>query len=776
MKKNYTAVFFFCIVFTSTVIAQKDFAIDWFKIYRGTGTWIARDANDNVYTTSSEGIIRLHKRDKFGNFLWETSFTTDSLFNYETPARVHVDPQGNVVVVGYRYTLSIENGARANALIILKYSSTGALLWQKIINGYFSAFFQERYHNSVTSELDENGNVYVASGGNVAGGASGFNAIKITPTGNTAWIRVQSFANSSFYFVYNVRVKNRAVGMCGFNNLAGPTALIWLLTTGGVSQWSKENEGSYGRDIAYDNNNNVYLLTSIINGAGANTSSDVSVYKFNSNGAQQWVHSYDFGGGELVTEIQFSPDRNIVICAYGNHFPGGSLYVDWLTIKINQSGNLLWSTRYDKQQNNDEIPVMMDINNLGEIFITGIGGPWPGGSNLGKRQWVTVKYLRNGVMDWFVPIDTLSEYITGQSIALASDRSLFVVADVSTSVIHLLDFVGTGSCSVPTGLAAGSITNNDATISWNHVADANLYHLQYKTSTASTWIKISTDQTSYKLTGLFPGTTYDYEVEAVCDYGLSGYTTSKQFITTGSGYCSSAGINSSSEWIDLVYINSLLNSTGNDDGYEDYTHLSTDLVRGANTTITLSAEILNGPFTEAWGVWIDFNQDGDFTDAGESVVQYQSQQIGWESHDFIVPANALLGPTRMRVSMKRGSIVSPCETFQRGEVEDYSVNIVAPQAKSVIAQSSKKNFAQGVELSVNPNPAKGNLLINMEGWKSPVDIRIYDAFGKLIQDIHGVNANRDQYKMNISSFSSGLYILYVFDKTGNMRSVKLLKE
>lgn len=774
MKKLYTSILLFSFfLLSSSANSQDDVAINWFKTYRGSGVWIARDAGDNVYTATSEGIIRLHKRDKFGNFLWEVSFTTDSLFNYETPTRVHVDSQGNVIVVGYRYTQNIEHGSRANALIVLKYTPGGNLLWQKIINGYFSAFYQQRYHNNVTSELDANNNIYIASGGNVAGGASGFNAIKVTPAGNTAWMRVENFGGSTFFLVYNIRLKGRAAGLCGFKSLSGPNALIWLLDTAGVSRWVKQNEGSYGRDIAYDNNYNVYLLTSLINGAGTNTASDVSVYKFTITGSQVWLYSYDFGGYEGVNQIKFSPDKNLVICASGNRYNiGGSLYVDWLTIKIDRNGDLLWNQRYDKQQNNDEFPIMMAINNLGEIFITGIGGPWPGGSNLGKRQWVTVKYLRNGGMDWFVPIDTLSEYITGQSITLATDRSLFVVADVSTSVIHLLDFVGAGSCSVPAGLTANSITNNAATISWNNVPEANLYHLQYKTTTASVWIKVSTDQTFYTLTGLFPGTAYDYRVEAVCDNGLSGYTATKQFITLGSGYCASAGLNSSNEWIDLVYLGSMLNSTGNDGGYEDYTHLSTHLVVGTKNTITLSAEIIGGPFFEAWAVWIDFNQDGDFTDAGERVVQYQSDQIGWESHDFTVPVNASTGPTRMRVSLKRGSSVSPCETFARGEVEDYTVNIAVPQINSRIAVSV--NATQLLpQLFVAPNPVKNILTINTKGWNNKITLQVYDATGKLIEN---KRANSNPYNINVSNLPGGIYMLRAVDDRGNTSVTKFVKE
>jgi hypothetical protein len=441
--KNFILLALISFCFFGTAETQN-VSTDWLKLYKGTGSWIARDIKNNIYAASGDGIILLHKRDKFGNFLWERKFTTDSIFNFEKPARVHVDSSGNVIVVGYRYTFSQENGARANALIVLKYSPAGALLWQKIIRGYFSAIYQERYHNSVTSQEDANNNTYIASGGNVAGGISGFNTIKINSAGDIVWIRVQSFANSAFYQVNNIQLKEPLLALAGFNALTGPAALIWVLDTAGTNHWNDAKKGLRGQDITYDNNNNIYLLTSIVNGAGVNTATDVSVYKFTAGGSQLWVHSYDFGGYEGVRRIQSSAvDNTIVIMANGNHyFTGGSLYIDWLTIKIDALGNMIWNKRYDKQSNNDEYSVEMVLNKRGDIYLTGIGGPFPGGSNLGKRQWVTAKYLANGKLDWFVPIDTVSEYITGVSLVPGNDGTLFVLADVQTAIIHLFDFRG----------------------------------------------------------------------------------------------------------------------------------------------------------------------------------------------------------------------------------------------------------------------------------------------------------------------------------------------
>jgi GEVED domain/Secretion system C-terminal sorting domain len=85
-----------------------------------------------------------------------------------------------------------------------------------------------------------------------------------------------------------------------------------------------------------------------------------------------------------------------------------------------------------------------------------------------------------------------------------------------------------------------------------------------------------------------------------------------------------------------------------------------------------------------WRAWIDLNNDNDFDDAGEMVISRQVViYIGTfldNEQAFTVPANAKLGKTRLRIAMKVGGYPSPCETFERGEVEDYTVNILENNA------------------------------------------------------------------------------------------------
>ncbi|HRI22372.1 MAG TPA: GEVED domain-containing protein, partial [Panacibacter sp.] len=467
-------------------------------------------------------------------------------------------------------------------------------------------------------------------------------------------------------------------------------------------------------------------------------------------------------------KILFAADNNLVVLGSGNQNPGGSLYSDWITFKIDTAGTLLWNKRYDKTTYNDEIPADMELDKKGNIFITGYGGPFPGGSNLGATQWVTLKYLPNGNLDWFLPIDTLSEYIAGTDLTIASDGSLFVIANLNSAIIHIVEFTGDGSCGTPANTSAINVSDDSAIVTWSAANGAYLYHLEYKPSTSTTWIKLSTDQTSYTLRSLFAGTQYDYHVQAICKGNPSTYSDTKQFTTTGAGYCNSRGLSTKNEWIDLVYLTDLINSTGNDSGYHDYTYRTATLIAGATHDLTLSAEFNGGGYTEAWSVWIDWNKDGDFEDANELIVRYNSQQIGWETTPFTVPVTAL-GVTKMRVAMARRNYSNPCDTFTRGEVEDYSINVVK---QAFVAASG--NAITNNAIMIAPNPAKDFLIVNLSSFHEKVSLLVCNAEGRtmLKQEVNNVS----QTRLNISQLGKGLYLLRVADNKGGLKTFKFIKE
>ena len=54
-------------------------------------------------------------------------------------------------------------------------------------------------------------------------------------------------------------------------------------------------------------------------------------------------------------------------------------------------------------------------------------------------------------------------------------------------------------------------------------------------------------------------------------------------------------------------------------------------------------------YDEYFRVWIDFNQDADFDDPGEMVLEAIGNTA--VSGDVLIPLDATLGPTRMRISL-----------------------------------------------------------------------------------------------------------------------------
>lgn len=141
-------------------------------------------------------------------------------------------------------------------------------------------------------------------------------------------------------------------------------------------------------------------------------------------------------------------------------------------------------------------------------------------------------------------------------------------------------------------------------------------------------------------------------------------------------YCAANGNSTSDEYIGRVQLNTINNSSNaGTNGYSDHTSISTSLSKGSSYTITITPTWTGQPYSEGYGVWIDYNQDGDFTDAGEQVWTKAASETTPVSGNFDIPSTASEGSTRMRVIMRYNAIPSPCGSYNYGEVEDYTVSI-----------------------------------------------------------------------------------------------------
>ena len=248
---------------------------------------------------------------------------------------------------------------------------------------------------------------------------------------------------------------------------------------------------------------------------------------------------------------------------------------------------------------------------------------------------------------------------------------------------------------IPSNLSTENITSNSIDVNWSLVQGAS-YDVRYRKQGTTSWTIKSANENEATLNNLEDNTTYEIQVRSKCNQSVSGYSntiTAKTSEFTVS-YCDAEGRSASDEYISSVQLNTILNNSGAK-GYSDFTSINTSLAKGISYTINLTPTWSGTVYNEGYAVWIDYNGDGDFTDNNERVwISSPSRATSLEG-SFTIPSTAKLGATRMRIAMKYNAIPTSCESFQFGEVEDYTVVIkaeggdnVAPSVPSGLTSSN----------------------------------------------------------------------------------------
>jgi hypothetical protein len=121
--------------------------------------------------------------------------------------------------------------------------------------------------------------------------------------------------------------------------------------------------------------------------------------------------------------------------------------------------------------------------------------------------------------------------------------------------------------------------------------------------------------------------------------------------------------------------------SGSGPTYVNYTNLSAEYTLGTNPTALVT---IDGVGTETADIYIDWNKDGDFDDAGETFVGASVLgDVTIPIASAAVPLGTTQGETRMRVRVYDAAFdagAGPCGSTSYGEVEDYTLKILDPDA------------------------------------------------------------------------------------------------
>ena len=329
--------------------------------------------------------------------------------------------------------------------------------------------------------------------------------------------------------------------------------------------------------------------------------------------------------------------------------------------------------------------------------------------------------------------------------------------DVSNTNFTITSGVADTVAPTAPTLSASGTTQTTTNLSWTAATD-NVAVTGYNVYKAGVLLGSTTTTRTYAVTGLTASTAYAFTVKAKDAAGNLSVASNTVTVTTlaiGVNYCTSLGSITSDEKIGKVVFGTISNTSTGTAGYENFTALSTSVSRGVAYTITITPAWTSTIYSEGYAVFIDYNGNGLFTDAGETVWTKAKSKTTPVSGTFTIPATAILGPIRMRVSMKYNGIPTPCETIAYGQVEDYTINVTST---AKIETSTTTNF---ISFDLYPNPVNGEIL-NISNLDKTSDYKIFNLMG---QEFDQGKIENEGF-INVGKLSMGTFLIQISNEYG----------
>ncbi|MGB3948136.1 MAG: GEVED domain-containing protein [Bacteroidia bacterium] len=313
------------------------------------------------------------------------------------------------------------------------------------------------------------------------------------------------------------------------------------------------------------------------------------------------------------------------------------------------------------------------------------------------------------------------------------------------------------------------------------------FQWQSASSMTGTFTNISGATTSTYTVASQSATTY-YKCVVTCS-GSSATATSNVVSVINNApmdcYCESAATSASDEDIINVTVGTLNNTsscttTGGVGStlrkYSNYTATvaAPNLAVGSTVNFSVQVDTCNPfsstPYSNAIKIYIDYNQNGSFADAGEKVYASDTakgpQTI---TGTFVVSTGATNGNTRMRIVCKETSdtsTISSCGTYTWVETEDYTVNITGGSNVGIEENEAFNN------VSIYPNPSTGLFNIVANNVKAEtITVQVLDLQGKVVYSATDKSTATTYNKsINLEGLSKGFY--YIKLNSGNGSKVQ----
>ncbi|MFP9098709.1 GEVED domain-containing protein [Flavobacterium sp. RHBU_24] len=231
------------------------------------------------------------------------------------------------------------------------------------------------------------------------------------------------------------------------------------------------------------------------------------------------------------------------------------------------------------------------------------------------------------------------------------------------------------------------------------------------------------------------------------------------------GYCTPNSASTSNFINNFATTGATTNISNTASGYSEngYGNFTGEIVTQSNLSdVNFTASFGEGVATYGFSVWVDWNDDYDFADAGEQVFE-STTFSGSASGTFTIPSFAALGSHRMRIlaDFNDESPDNPC-IFSAGigEAEDYTLVV---NTTSGTVNNTFKN------LSLYPNPVITDITITNSNVIS--GIRVVNLLGQTVIEKEFDAAT---VTVSVEQLPSATYIIQIYseNETATLKFVK----
>lgn len=292
------------------------------------------------------------------------------------------------------------------------------------------------------------------------------------------------------------------------------------------------------------------------------------------------------------------------------------------------------------------------------------------------------------------------------------------------------------TCIAPSNLKASSVKTSSAKLTWNKVAGAQSYTLQYKKASNNSYTVISglTD-TTYKLTNLSQNSIYQYQLQSHCSGGdvsnltyPAKFTTKEIVLACTDNYEPNNSLSASKSIPVNTNITGIISSVSDIDFYS-FNNTS------ASPNVKITLRNLPADYD-----MVLYNPSG-------KIISY-AENSGTEDETLIYNLTKV-GVYKIKVyGYNKANDPQKC----------YLLNVAISTEKFRISDKATETTA---DVMLYPQPAQNFATVEFsKNWKGKATINVFDETGRMITT-QTANTESRTYKLNTSSLSNGLYYVRI---------------